>query len=121
MDQYLCWCSQGSILGLLFFLIYINDLSDDLQCNSNFFDDATSMFSTVKMPEKTTNNIKNDLKEINKWAFQLKMSFNLDSTKQAQEVIFSRTINKKIHPKAFFNNISVSKADFQKHLGLHLH
>ena len=48
------------------------------------------------------------------------MSFNPDPPKQAQEVIFSRKTTRKIHPKIFFNNIPVSKADSQKHLGLHL-
>ena len=48
------------------------------------------------------------------------MNFKPDPTKQAQEVIFSRKTTKKIHPKIFFNNIPVSKADSQKHLGLHL-
>ena len=48
------------------------------------------------------------------------MSFNPDPTRQAQEVIFSRKTSKKIHLKTFFNNIPVSKADSQKHLGLHL-
>ena len=48
------------------------------------------------------------------------MSFNTDPTKQAQEDTFNRKTTKKIHPKIFFNNIPVSKADSQKHLGLHL-
>ena len=48
------------------------------------------------------------------------MSFNHDPKKQAQEVISSRKTTKKIHPKIFFNNIPVTKADSQKHLGLHL-
>ena len=48
------------------------------------------------------------------------MIFKPEPTKQAQEVIFSRKTTKKIHPKIFFNNIPVSKADSQKHLGLHL-
>ena len=99
---------QGSILSLLLFLIYINDLSDNLQCNPKLFADDTSLFSTVKVPERTANHLNNDLKEINKWAFQWKMSFNPDPTKQAQEVIFSRETPKKIHPKIFFNNIPVS-------------
>ena len=55
-----------------------------------------------------------------KWAFQCKMSFNPDPTKQAQEVIFNRKTNKKIHPKIFFNNIPINKANSQKYLGLHL-
>ena len=85
------------------------------------FADDTSLFCTVKVPERTANNLNNDLKEINKWAFQWKISFNPDPTKQAQEVIFSRKTTKKIYPKIFFNNIPVSKADSQKHLGLHLY
>ena len=48
------------------------------------------------------------------------MSFNHDPKKQAQEVIFSRETTKKIHPKIFFNNNPVTKANFQKHSGLHL-
>ena len=39
--------SQGSILGLLFFLIYILDLSDDLSSNTKLFVDDTSFFLVV--------------------------------------------------------------------------
>ena len=38
---------QGSILGPLLFLIYINDLSDGLQCNPKLFADDTSLFAAV--------------------------------------------------------------------------
>ena len=72
---------QGSILGPLLFLICINDLSDIVQSNPKLFADDTSLFSTVKDPERTANNLNNDLKEINKWAFQWKMGFKPDSTK----------------------------------------
>ena len=77
------------------------------------------LFSTVKVPERTANNLNNDLKEIYKWAFQWKMSFNNDPTKQAKEVIFSRKTTKKTHPKIFLNDIPVTTANSQKHLGLH--
>ena len=72
---------QGSILGLLLFLICINDLSDIVQSNPKLFADDTSLFSTVKDSERTANNLNNDLKEINKWAFQWKMGFKPDLTK----------------------------------------
>ena len=35
-----------------------------------------------------------DLERISKWATKWKMNFNLDTTKQAQEVIFSRKLKK---------------------------
>ena len=50
---------------------------------NSFFDD-TLLFSTVKLAERTANKLNMVLKEINKWAFQRKISFNLDSTKLAQ-------------------------------------
>ena len=36
-------------------------------------------------------------------------SNNLDSSKQVQEVIFSRKLKKITHPPLFFNNIQVSQ------------
>ena len=46
------------------------------------------------------------------------MSFNPDPSKQAQEVIFSRKIQKTCHPSIYFNNKSVKQVPSQKHLGL---
>ena len=48
------------------------------------------------------------------------MIFNLDLTKQAQEVIFTRKVKKLLHPTLFLNNIMLSNSFFQKHLGLTL-
>ena len=86
-------------------------MSDNLQCNLKLFADDTFLFPTVKDPESTANNLNSNLKEVNKWASQWKMSFNSDPTKQALEAIFSRKTTKKIYPKTFFNNVPVSKAD----------
>ena len=46
------------------------------------------------------------------------MSFNLDVSKQVQEVIFSRKKNIKNHPIVSFNNLHINRKSTQKHLGL---
>ena len=124
--QYSAWANveagvpQGSILGPLFFLIYINDLSDDLASNPKLFADDTSLFSVVHNSLSSSTDLNNDLVKISEWAYQWKMSFNPDPTKQAQEVIFSRKSQNQTHPSLFFNNSSVIQAPSQKHLGLFL-
>ena len=46
------------------------------------------------------------------------MIFNLDLTKQAQEVIFSKKLNKPVYLNLTFNNSQISQTKSQKHLGL---
>ena len=48
------------------------------------------------------------------------MSFNPDSSKQAQEVIFSCKIKKLPNPSLLFNNNNVLQASSQKHPGVTL-
>ena len=84
-------------------MIYINDLSDCLNSNPKLFSDDTSLFSVVQNVNSTANDLNSDLIKINDWAFQWKMRFNPDPKKQAQEVIFSRKINKIDHPPLYFN------------------
>ena len=69
---------QGSILGPLFFLIYINDLSDGLTSNPKLFAGDTSLFSVVQNINSTANDLNSDLIKISNWAFQWKMRFNPD-------------------------------------------
>ena len=79
---------QGSILGPLLFLIYINDLAENLSSNPKYFPDDSSLLSVVRDLTTSANEINDDLKKIKAWAHQCKMSFNLDPWKQTQEVIF---------------------------------
>ena len=111
---------QGSILGRLLFLIYINDLSTGLSSNPRLFADDTSLFSVVHDRNTSANELNNDLLKIRSLAYQWKMNFNPDPSKQAQEVIFSRKIKKPNHPELIFNNIPVNQTSYQKHLGMFL-
>ena len=99
---------QRSILGPSIFLIYINDLSEGLTTNVKLFADNVLLYSVVDNINLSTTNLNSDLRKINPWASQWKMTFNLDPNKQAQEVIFSRKIKKASHPPLNLNNNSVS-------------
>ena len=111
---------QGSILGPLLFLVYVNDLPQGLRCNVKLFADDTSLFFTITSPAISSSNLNEDLVKITHWAYQWKMSFNPDITKQSQEIIFSRKKNNASHPSLYFNNTPIQRKSVQKHLGLFL-
>ena len=69
----------------------------------------------------STTNLNNDLNKIKNCAIQWKMNFNPDPSKQAQEVIFSRKLQKTNHNQVYFNcNNSIKQVPSQKHLGMYL-
>ena len=78
---------QGSILGPLLFLIYINDLSGNVSSKAKLFADDTSLFNVAHDINTLAKELNSDLTKVSNWAFQWKMSFNPDPSKQAQEVI----------------------------------
>ena len=63
-------------------------MSMTYQCK--LFADDTSLFSVVHDVSTSASDINSDLTLISNWAFQWKMSFNPDPSKQAQGIIFSR-------------------------------
>ena len=109
---------QGSILGPLLFLMYINDLPDGLKSNAKLFADDTSLFSVVKNKEESAIHLTNDLDVISKWAYNWKISFNPDPRKSAKEVLFSRKNSNITHPVIHFNNVQVQRPNQQRHLGI---
>ena len=109
---------QGSILGPLFFLVYINDLIADLKRHVKLIANDTSLFTVVLEPNAAAEDKNHDLELISKWAHNWRMSFNPDPQKQAVELLLSKKRIELDHPVIFFNKISVKKGSEHKHLGI---
>ena len=89
---------QGSVLGPLFFLVYINDLVDNISADVRLFADNTSLFTIVYDESVAADQLNRDLETISDWAYLCKMQFNPDKTKQAVQVTFSQKKIKPVHP-----------------------
>ena len=76
------------------------------------------LFSIVNDSILSASELNHDLNVIRQWAYQWKMEFNPDPSKQATELLFSCKRNSPNHPSLFFNGTVVPKVTEQKHLGL---
>ena len=95
-------------------------MTDNISSEMRLFADDSSLFTPVQSLDQTHDKLVKDLQTITNWAFQWKMVFNPDITKQATEVIFSVKKKKPEHPELLFSGIPVSREDHTKHLGVYL-
>ena len=113
---------QGSVLGPLLFLLYINDLPLHVK-NSNidiFADDATLHSSSPNI-RIIQEKLSSDLAEINQWCLENKMKINEKKTKcmlvgsnQKLSKLHSRELNLSI------NNLQLEHVESEKLLGVHI-
>ena len=71
---------QGSVLGLLPFLVYMNDISDNLLSISRLFADDISLACTATQVADIEGILNHDLLIVSNWAKQWLMSFNPSKT-----------------------------------------
>ena len=106
---------QGSILGPLLFLIFINDIVNNIKTNIRLFADDTSLYHIVEDPLLTALYLNLDLSKIFAWAKQWLVDFHPQKT---ESLIISKKRNKRVHPTLYMGNNSIKEVNEHKHLGL---
>ena len=106
---------QGSILGQLFFLIYISDLTNGTSSIVKLFADDTSFFPVVQDKNNSASQLNNGLNKVSDWAYTWKMSFNPDPSKQARtRSDFFKEIYKRGSSSHIFQEYTSHKGDRSK-------
>ena len=116
----ICGVPQGSTLGPLLFLLYINDLhfSVNQSVTNHFADDTCITYSAMKIKSLETV-LNNDLKIVSDWLKANRLSLN---AKKSKLMIF-KSKRKLIPPDSFsikINGFKLVPTDNIKYLGLHL-
>ena len=106
---------QGSILGPLLFLIYINDIVVDIHSSIRLFADDTSLYIVVDNPQQAANLLNADLAKIHLWASRWLVSFN---PSKSESMTLSRKQNKPLHPPLNMAQLNINEVTSHKHLGL---
>ena len=115
-----CGVPQGSTLGPLLFLLYINDLQHSLKFAklSHFADDTCLTYSN-KNANTLETNLNHDLKNLTQWLRANRLSLNMDKTRL---LIFKSKYNKNQYEDIIIKLLGkrVDPSTSVKYLGIHI-
>jgi hypothetical protein len=111
---------QGSILGPLLFLIYINDIVSNISANIRLFADDTSLYLIINHRDQiaaSSHLLNDDISSISKWASDWLVTFN---PSKSESMLISRKHNTDVFPSLTMDDQTISEVTQHKHLGLFL-
>ena len=106
---------QGSVLGLLFFLIYINDLADYLHGMAKLFADDTSLSFSLNNLAFIEHILNSELVKLKEWAKKWLIKFNPQKT----EVMVISNIHNDYDTELSYDENILKIVENHKHLSYH--
>jgi len=110
---------QGSILGPLLFLIYVNDIVDNLESEIYLYADDAVLMTNFKrrQPNTAFEQLNRDLERLTNWASDNFMSFNATKTKF---MVVSNSSDDIEYPELMMNGTKLEQVHTYPQLGIHL-
>ena len=109
---------QGSVLGPLLFLLYINDLHRAIKSSTVFhFADDTNLLLIGDCIQTIQKQLNADLKFLYRWLLANKISLNVSKT---ELIVFKRPQQKNPIIKITLNGAKIYPSDSIKYLGVHI-
>ena len=106
---------QGSSLGPLLFIIFINDLVSNLETTPFLFADDCTLLAKADSTFETTNQLNRDLTKIFSWSLIWKVNFNAS---KSCEMIFSKSYL--ISQPLILGLQIIERVHLHKHLGIYI-
>lgn len=106
---------QGSILGPLLFIIFINDIINQIQTNIRLFADDTSLFHSIVDNHLAQRLLNHDLQKISEWAAQWLMVFN---ALKNEAMTLSLKSNPPLQLPLYFDGTPIKEVTRHTHLGI---
>ena len=106
---------QGSRLGPLLFLVYMNDIVVNLESKPYIFADDCTLIASASSTFETTNILSRDLTRISNWAHIWKINFNPQKSK---DMIFSKA--QLLARPVIMDLTIIERVHLHKHLGVFL-
>ena len=106
---------QGSVLGPLLFLVFINDMPTNIETNISLFADDSLLFNISNSNEANIDALNRDLARIERWSREWLVTFN--SEKTVDMTLSSKPTTIPERPLTFLNR-PLNSASSHKHLGL---
>ena len=105
---------QGTVLGPILFLVYINDLPQSIPSECSIFADDASMFETGRNSQLICSRISEDLSRATDWATVWGMQFNAE---KSEHLIISAKRNNTSKQRVLMDNTQIPQLHFSQTFG----